>query len=194
MSVRLVNTFLSDTVIRSKRSVDIIQRIEYIRNYLGLNKSRFSTEIGLKPQTYNNFIGAQASKPSVELILGIVNRFGVSPAWLLNGSGAVFQERTADQEGAFGLGAGQVAEGIRPIGWGAAPVDAGLNQQLARLAETVKSLERRLMAVESPQQAIVREIAESASRLVEVDAEGAESELRELRARLERRIAERTRP
>jgi transcriptional regulator with XRE-family HTH domain len=189
-------------VIRSKRSEEIIQRIEYIRNYLGLNKSRFSTEIGLKPQTYNNFIGAQASKPSVELILGIVNRFGVNPAWLLNGSGPVFQERSAEQESAFGPAAGsaaprawsgQLAEASRPIGWGGAPGDNALNQQLARLTETVQSLEKRLMAVESPQQAVVREIAELASRLVEVDAQGADAELQELRARLDRLIAERTR-
>ena len=180
-------------MIRSKRSEEIIQRIEYVRNYLGLNKSRFSTEIGLKPQTYNNFIGAQASKPSVDLILGIVNRFGVNPAWLLNGGGAVFQERTAEQESAFGSGAAQVADRGRPIGWGAAPGDPGLNQQLARLAETVQSLERRLVAVESPQQATVREIAELAGRLVDVDAEGSDSELQEMRARLERLIAERAR-
>ena len=189
-------------MIRSKRSEEIIQRIEYVRNYLGLNKSRFSTEIGLKPQTYNNFIGAQASKPSVDLILGIVNRFGVNPAWLLNGRGAVFQERTAEQESAFGSGAGtaasrswagQVAEAGRPIGWGGTPGDPGLNQQLARLAETVQSLERRLVAVESPQQAVVREIAELASRLVDMDAQGSESDLQEMRARLERLISERTR-
>jgi transcriptional regulator with XRE-family HTH domain len=189
-------------VIRSKRSEEIIQRIEYIRNYLGLNKSRFSTEIGLKPQTYNNFIGAQASKPSVELILGIVNRFGVSPTWLLNGGGPVFQERTAEQESRFGPSgepvparswASQVADPVRPGGWSGAAVDAGMNRQLARLEETIQSLERRLIAVEAPQHAVVREIAELAGRLVELDAAGAESELQALRVRLDRLLAERSR-
>lgn len=186
-------------MIRSKRSEEIIQRIEYIRNYLGLNKSRFSTEIGLKPQTYNNFIGAQASKPSVELILGIVNRFGVNPTWLLNGGEPVFQERTAEQESRFGPAggqlparswSGQVAEAGRPLGWTG---DTGMNQQLARLEETVQSLERRLIAVESPQHAIIGEIAELAARLVELDATGAEPALQEVRDRLAGLVGDRTR-
>ena len=69
---------------------DIIERIEYVRKYLNLNKSRYSSNIGMKPQTYNNFIGAQGSKPNIELIRGIVNRYGVNPTWLLNGEGEVF--------------------------------------------------------------------------------------------------------
>lgn len=83
---------------KPKKFGDIIERIEYLRNLLNLNKSRFSAEIGMKPQTYNNFIGAQGSKPNVELIFGIVNRFGVNPMWLLNGAGPVFSDESKSAE------------------------------------------------------------------------------------------------
>ena len=77
---------------KEKKFSDIIERIEYLRKLLKLNKSRFSSDIGMKPQTYNNFIGAQGSKPNIELIHGIVNQYGVNPMWLLGGTGAIFQE------------------------------------------------------------------------------------------------------
>ena len=35
----------------------IIERIEWVRRYLSLNKSQFSHRIGITPQTYNNIIG-----------------------------------------------------------------------------------------------------------------------------------------
>lgn len=72
---------------------DIINRVEEVRNRLGLNKSQFSSRIGLKPQTYNNFTGVQGSKPNVALIRGTVEAFGVDPQWLLNGEGATFRDR-----------------------------------------------------------------------------------------------------
>jgi DNA-binding XRE family transcriptional regulator len=70
---------------------DIIHRVEVVRRTLGLNKSRFSARVGLKPQTYNNFVGSQGSKPNVELIYGIVRAFNVNPMWLLNGTGPTFR-------------------------------------------------------------------------------------------------------
>lgn len=63
----------------------IIDRVEEVRKALGLNKSQFSARISMKPQTYNNFIGAQGSKPNVELLVGIVRVFDVNPFWLLIG-------------------------------------------------------------------------------------------------------------
>lgn len=78
---------------RTDENTKIIERIEYVRKYLGLNKSRVSIEIGLKPQTYNNFIGAQASKPSVDLIAGVCSRFGVNANWLFGmEEGPVFRD------------------------------------------------------------------------------------------------------
>lgn len=67
---------------------DIIERCEQVRRREGLNKTAFCGRIGIKPQTYNNFIGAQGSKPNVELLHGVVTQFGVNPLWLLTGKKA----------------------------------------------------------------------------------------------------------
>ncbi len=77
---------------------EIIERVETVRRRLSMNKSRFSKGIGMKPQSYNNFIGPQGSKPSIELILGLVNVYHVNSTWLLNGIGDVFLESSPDKE------------------------------------------------------------------------------------------------
>ena len=77
---------------KQQKFPDIIERIEQLRKQLGLNKSRFSSRIGMKPQTYNNFLGAQASKPNIELIYGIIQQYNVNPMWLLKGEGTIFRE------------------------------------------------------------------------------------------------------
>ena len=64
---------------------EIIERVEIVRKEKHLNKSQFSTTIGMKPQTYNNFVGAQGSKPSLVLVCGVIEQFGVNPWWLLFG-------------------------------------------------------------------------------------------------------------
>ncbi|MCH7476827.1 MAG: helix-turn-helix transcriptional regulator [SAR324 cluster bacterium] len=69
---------------------EIISRVEEVRMKLGLNKSQFSSRIGMKPQTYNNFVGSQGSKPNIELIHGIIREFKIAPAWLLLGTGEQF--------------------------------------------------------------------------------------------------------
>ena len=181
---------------RSKRNDEIIQRIEYIRNYLGLNKSRFSTEIGLKPQTYNNFIGSQASKPSVELILGIVNRFAVNPGWILNGSGPVFTERTPEQESRFtppGVAGvrtwgAQVAEPGRAAPWGGEPAGE-LAGKVERLEQLVRTIEQRLASIagELPE---LRQVTDLLVSLRRLDPDAAGRELEALRARLERLLAD----
>lgn len=63
----------------------VLERVEQVRIDHRLNKSRFSERIGIKPQTYNNFIGAQGSKPSVQLLMGVSDAFGVSMDWLCFG-------------------------------------------------------------------------------------------------------------
>ena len=73
-----------------RKFTDIIARAEEVRRKLGLNKSQFSHRIGMKPQTYNNFVGSQGSRPNMELFHGIVREFNVDPMWLLNGSGEPF--------------------------------------------------------------------------------------------------------
>lgn len=64
----------------------IIGRVEQVRAALHLHKSQFAARIGLKPQTYSNFVCKQASKPSVELLVGLVKVFDVNPLWLLLGN------------------------------------------------------------------------------------------------------------
>lgn len=134
-----------------KKFNDVIERIEYLRNFIGLNKSRFSSEIGMKPQTYNNFIGSQGSKPNIELISGIVNTFGVNPKWLLNGNGPIFDEElrpqsrekpTGYKEGA-GIQYGHVREEMTRL-------SQNLDQdELENLQSELKSLEPRLLSLES---------------------------------------------
>ena len=63
-----------------------------------MNKSRFSSGIGMTPQTYNNFIGVQGSKPNIELIYGVFNVYHVNPYWPLNGTGEIFLESSPDRE------------------------------------------------------------------------------------------------
>ena len=75
---------------KAQKFPEIIERIEYVRRYLSLNKSQFSHRIGMKSQTYNNFIGPQGSKPNIELIYGLFNVYHVNPNWLLNGTGSIF--------------------------------------------------------------------------------------------------------
>ena len=73
-----------------ERFGDIIARIEEVRKAFNLNKSQFSANIGIKPQTYNNFIGTQKSKPNIKLIYGVVKWYRVNPHWLLYGMGEMF--------------------------------------------------------------------------------------------------------
>ena len=75
---------------KEQRYSEIIERVEYVRGRLSMNKSRFCKGIGMKPQSYNNIIGPQGSKPNIELILGMVNVYHVNPYWLLDGIGDVF--------------------------------------------------------------------------------------------------------
>ena len=75
---------------KERKFSEIIERVEYVRRRLSLNQSRFSASIGMKPQSYHNFIGPQGSKPNIELLLGMLNVYHVNPNWLLNGIGEVF--------------------------------------------------------------------------------------------------------
>ncbi len=69
---------------------EIIGRVEHVRKHLKLNKSGFAGNMGIKPQTYNNFVGFQKSKPNIELLHGLYSVYQVNPVWLLNGKGSMF--------------------------------------------------------------------------------------------------------
>jgi|SRR5579863_6186049 transcriptional regulator with XRE-family HTH domain len=79
-----------------QRFSDIIERVERIRVSLKLNKSQFAKLVGLTPQTYNNFVGAQGSKPNVELLHGLVTQVGVNPLWILTGRGTAFLGKASE--------------------------------------------------------------------------------------------------
>jgi transcriptional regulator with XRE-family HTH domain len=72
---------------------DITERVEVVRTSLGLNKAQFASKIGMKPQTYNNFVGSQGTKPNMALVCGIVRAFNVDPGWLLTGAGEPFADK-----------------------------------------------------------------------------------------------------
>lgn len=71
---------------------EIIARVEQVRADRGLTKGAFVAALGMSQQTYNNFTGAQRSKPSIGLILGVAHAYGVSYDWLLDGRGLMYRE------------------------------------------------------------------------------------------------------
>ncbi len=56
---------------RKPEDTAIIERIEQVRKGLEMNKSKFIAGAGFSPQTYGNFVGAQGSKPSLALVVGV---------------------------------------------------------------------------------------------------------------------------
>ena len=86
----IISAIVGAEMAKQQKFSEIIERVERVRNRLALNKSRFSQSIGMRPQTYNNFVGSQGSKPNIELICGLINTYNVNPDWLLTGSGDIF--------------------------------------------------------------------------------------------------------
>lgn len=72
-----------------ERGREIMERVEEYRRLTKLTKTAFASKLGFTPQSYNNFTGAQQSKPSLRLILNMCEPmpFGVNPMWLLFGRG-----------------------------------------------------------------------------------------------------------
>ncbi|MDH4121820.1 MAG: helix-turn-helix domain-containing protein [Deltaproteobacteria bacterium] len=136
---------------------DIIERVEYLRTFLGLNKSRFSGEIGLKPQTYNNFIGAQGSKPSIELVMGVVQRFGVNPTWVLTGGGGMFQDEVSEKRALETLRGGSydsvVADSYQREKDSKRREDVmeNLLKKMETFEETLRQMDQRLQQMGNPQ-------------------------------------------
>jgi len=157
---------------------DIIERVEKIRVELGLNKSRFSGEIDMKPQTYNNFIGAQNSKPNIELIRGIINRYNVNPDWLLNGFGGMFREpgeSLAEQAEMYGK-----------------PFDPNWQNAMTERSEGIhtmlKDIEKNIRSLEKRQPPLADELSELFSEYFQADPVIAAQEVRRLLHRLHRRL------
>ena len=128
---------------------DIIDRVEEVRGSLKLNKSKFSNAIGMKPQTYNNFVGLQSSKPNVDLIKGVVNAFNVNPMWLINGIGKMFMHSDLRYPETSGLGEPMaVAESQSTYSAGSGNLSE-IRDGLKDLKNLMVGIDKRLSALES---------------------------------------------
>ncbi len=155
---------------------------------MGLNKSRFSAEIGMKPQTYNNFIGSQGSKPNVELIYGIVTRFGVNPIWLFTGSGAMFM----DTRGGPGPATArtQVGEGGIPGGAdSAARLVEDLKQELMAIEPLLRKVEGEIKKIEGAHAPLLDRVVTVMKRYLELEPVEAVEDIKQLLERMEQRLA-----
>jgi transcriptional regulator with XRE-family HTH domain len=171
---------------------EIIERIEYTRTHLGLNKSRFSAEIGMKPQTYNNFIGSQGSKPNVELIYGIVSRFGVNPIWLFTGSGQMFM----DSRGGIPTATrGQVAETGAVSGYGASDSASrlveDLKQELMAIEPLLRKVESEIKKIEGTHAPLLDRVVSVVKRYLELEPTKAAEEIKAMLARMEQQLSQR---
>jgi transcriptional regulator with XRE-family HTH domain len=167
---------------------EIIERIEYIRTHLGLNKSRFSAEIGMKPQTYNNFIGSQGSKPNVELIYGIVTRFGVNPIWLFTGSGAMFMDSRGGQ-GPAGARSQVADTGGLGGADSAARLVEDLKQELMVIEPLLRKVEGEIKKIEGSHAPLLDRVVGVMKRYLELEPAQAVDEIRQLLERMEQRLA-----
>ena len=81
-------------------SETINDRIEIlIKHYFNDNKASFAKSIGMPPTGLSNYLGKQRrSKPSVDMIIKIIQTLNVDPRWLLLGEKS---ESTMHTEGDF---------------------------------------------------------------------------------------------
>lgn len=170
---------------------EIIERIEYTRTHLGLNKSRFSAEIGMKPQTYNNFIGSQGSKPNVELIYGIVTRFGVNPIWLFTGSGAMFMDSRGGNPAAARP---HVAEVGSASSFGASDSAArlveDLKQELMAIEPLLRKVEGEIKKIEGTHLPLMDRVMAVMKRYLELEPDKAVDDIKAMLAKMEQQLAQ----
>lgn len=178
--VRTLDAFVSKG---SGKFSGIVERIERLRTALRLNKSNFARAIGLSPQTYNNFTGAQASKPSVELLHGLVTRCGANPMWILTGAGSMFMERAdaASQGNSPRIGAGPLAVLER-----ADPMDADLARQLESVQPLIERIEAALARVRDGHESLLQRVADVFRQYLRQNPTEAVAELRAFLERIER--------
>ncbi len=141
----------------------------------------------MKPQTYNNFIGSQGSKPNVELLYGIVTRFSVNPLWVFTGQGSMFLEGRGGyggiRHGAASMHLGEAA----PRGAEA----AALSQELAAIEPLLRKVEDQIKRLESGHSPLLERVYTVMKRYIELHPTEAADELKAMLERIEQRIAER---
>ena len=168
-----------------KKFADIIDRVEEIRRHLGLNKSRFAGAIGMKPQTYNNFIGAQGSKPNMELVHGIVEQFKVDPRWLLSGKGQPFQEGADVEE------ISAAAKTTSQVGWEG---QGAWGRALTEIKTHIQEREKVLAGVAADHRSLGRVLSPLLQAYLQVDPVSATREIRRFVERVEAHLEKLTQP
>jgi DNA-binding XRE family transcriptional regulator len=172
---------------QSQKFTDIIDRIERFRVHVKLNKSQFSMRIGIKPQTYNNFIGAQGSKPSVELIHGIVTQFGVNPMWILTGNGSMHLDspgrrvaRAAEERAAKQPDRSEETGSAAP---------AEVPPEFAALLPILDRIETVLAKTNNPRYLLLDRLVDALKQYARVDPPGSARDLQQILEHVERQIA-----
>jgi hypothetical protein len=166
---------------------DIIGRIELLRFTLGMNKSRFSNAIGMKPQTYNNFIGAQGSKPNVELLHGIVTRFGANPMWVLTGKGSMFLDRA--QKSTRSKASHRNSASPNPSSKAQNPKDDEFAKELAAVQPIIERIEFALGREDPKNDLLLDRLVFLFKQYLRVNPTESVTELSSVLERIEQRIA-----
>ena len=65
------------------------ERIKILRKNLGLFQEDFARQLGFSEKTIST-IENERQLPTIPIIIGIINRYEVSPGWLLKGEGDMF--------------------------------------------------------------------------------------------------------
>ncbi|HEU4719210.1 MAG TPA: helix-turn-helix domain-containing protein [Bacteroidia bacterium] len=76
----------------------LAQRIKILRKHLGLSQTEFANEIGIT-QTSLSQIEGEKNGISYDVFKGIIGKFRVSPAWLMDGEGEMLQTDEAARKG-----------------------------------------------------------------------------------------------
>ena len=84
--------------VKPKRDLiaQFLERIEEVRLHLGLSQDVFARRVGSNQSTYGNMV-ARGSKPSPDLLAGIVTELGIDPTWLLTGEGPMLREGAGER-------------------------------------------------------------------------------------------------
>jgi DNA-binding XRE family transcriptional regulator len=170
-----------------RRFNEIIERIEQVRGYLGLNRSKFCRSIGMSPQTYNNFIGPQGTKPNIQLLHGVVTRFGVNPMWLFTGGGNMFLAGYGDKPSLRSIAARGVAE---EGPYAAKPLPMADQEELASLLPILRRVEAALQSVDGRYTPLLNRFNDVFKRYLQLYPDVAVKELLAFLEVLERRLAD----
>lgn len=168
-----------------RRFNEIIERIEQVRGYLGLNRSKFCRTIGMSPQTYNNFIGPQGTKPNIQLLHGVVTRFGVNPMWLFTGAGNMFLAGYGDKPSLRSI----AMRGVMEAPAMGAPAFAEEHDELASLLPMLKRIESALQGLDNRYQPLLNRFTEVFKRYLQLHSDVAVNEIMAFLESVERRLA-----